>query len=116
MVRKRQAGHESRATALSAGAAQPTHASACVVCGMNDARALVSVELADGGDVLLCGSHELMYLRAGGIARTVEELRSAFAERRRSDRRSPNEDGDELAMRLSEAFTTERRHAERRVS
>lgn len=87
----------------------------CTVCGLRDARALVTVELAGGLQVSLCGSHELMHRRAGAAARSVSELRAAFGERRETHRRARGE-VDELAERLSAAFTAERRTADRRAS
>jgi hypothetical protein len=88
-------------------------AEGCSVCGLRDARALLPVVLVSGARLTLCGSHELMHRRAGGQARSIEELREALGERRSMQRRATGE-GDELAERLSAAFTSERRVAERR--
>lgn len=87
----------------------------CSVCGLRDARALVMVDLRSGTRVTLCGTHDLMHRRAGGRARSVAELRSAFGERRGDDRRGGRGEVDELAASLSAAFTRERRGGERRA-
>jgi hypothetical protein len=97
------------------GASGPKDAGACAVCGTRDARALVSVALAGGAEATLCGSHELMHRRARGRSRTVAELRASFGERRSVKRRGDGLEVDELAERLSAAFTTERRVSERRT-
>lgn len=86
----------------------------CAVCGAKDARLLVMVELPGGAAATLCGSHALMHGRLGEPCRTVTELRASLGERRSSDRRAVGE-GDELAERLTAAFTRERRVHERRV-
>lgn len=58
-----------------------------------------------------------MFRREGESARTVEELKSAFADRRETSRRAhPIGEVDELAENLSAAFRTERRGRERRAS
>jgi len=88
----------------------------CAVCGLSDARALVSVDLAESGRVALCGSHELMHRRGGATARTVAELRNAFGERRETERRGGRGEVDELAEALTAAFTNDRRAADRRAS
>ena len=75
---------------------------------------LVMVELRGGAAAPLCGSHALMHGRMGEQCRTVTELRAALSERRSTDRRARGE-GDELAERLTAAFTRERRAQERRV-
>jgi hypothetical protein len=87
----------------------------CIVCGASDARALVRVELPGGASAILCGSHALMRDRGWSSCRTVEELRVALKDRRLSDRRALGE-GDELAERLSAAFTRDRRGGDRRLS
>jgi hypothetical protein len=86
----------------------------CAVCGESDARALLDVTLNGGTPVTMCGSHELMHRRNGARARSVAELRTELGERRSMTRRA-NGDGDELADRLTAAFTAERRTAERRA-
>lgn len=88
----------------------------CAICGLRDARALVMVDLTSGIRVTLCGSHELMHRRGGERARTVDELRAAFVEKRRNERRGARKHDDELAERLQAAFTRERRGTERRAS
>jgi hypothetical protein len=88
---------------------------ACVVCGVSDARLLVSVELDGGQSATLCGSHALVHSRSGAASRTVSELRHALGERRTHERRATGE-GDELAERLTAAFTRERRGPERRAT
>jgi hypothetical protein len=95
--------------------AQSVNNGACVVCGVHDARLLVKVELHGGEEVTLCGSHALLHSRTNEGCRTVTELRAALGERRATDRRSTGE-GDELAERLTAAFTRDRRSAERRAS
>ena len=88
----------------------------CCVCGLSDARALVVVPLKGGLRVTLCGTHDLVHRRAGGRARSVAELKQACGERRSEHRRArPKGDHDELAQRLSDAFTKERRATERRA-
>ena len=88
----------------------------CSVCGQRDARALVDVVLASGAPTVLCGSHELMHRRVAPSVRTVEELRTALADRRSTDRRGHGtEEVDELAAALAAAFTNERRGKERRA-
>lgn len=82
----------------------------CVVCGHFDSRALSTTRLSNGELVVVCGNHELMHRRAESPAKSVAELRRMVTERRRGSRRGI--DGDELGMRLSEAFAT----SERRVS
>ena len=88
----------------------------CVVCGIDDARALVDVDLANDPAITLCGSHELMHRRSGWKARTVTELRAAFGNRRSNDRRGGPGEVDELAERLQAAFTRDRRSTSRRAS
>lgn len=85
----------------------------CVVCGMTDARGLVSIELGGGAVASLCGTHELMYLRSSAPAATVDDLRASFSNRRNMDRRARGE-VDELAANLASAFTAERRVTDRR--
>ncbi len=86
----------------------------CAVCAARDARLLVMTELEGGAAVTLCGSHALMHSRMTSMPRTVGELRSALCERRENARRADGA-GDELAERLTAAFTRERRNAERRA-
>jgi hypothetical protein len=88
----------------------------CAVCGMNDARGLVGVDLAEGERVSLCGSHDLMHRRAGSPAGSLVALRVMFADRRGSDRRGASGEVDELAEALSAAFCRDRRSASRRAS
>lgn len=89
---------------------------ACAVCGISDARALLAVELPGGSKVTLCGSHELMHRRAGAAARSIAELRGAFGDRRETNRRGGKGEIDELAERLTAAFTSDRRGRDRRAS
>jgi hypothetical protein len=87
--------------------------SRCCVCGESDRRALVAVALAGGGTrTTLCGTHELMHRRSGGIARSENELRELLRNRR--ERRERRLEGDELGAALTAAFRAERRAAERR--
>lgn len=88
----------------------------CAVCGLSDARALMSVELPGGERATLCGSHALMHRRAGAMAKTIHELQDSLAERRDGDRRGGPGEVDELAEALSAAFTRDRRGADRRLS
>ncbi|MBX3211002.1 MAG: hypothetical protein KF850_03130 [Labilithrix sp.] len=88
---------------------------ACAVCGTRDARLLVMVELHGGAAATLCGSHALMHSRTTEPCRTPAELRAALCDRRSEDRRAAGE-GDELAERLTAAFTRDRRASERRAS
>lgn len=88
----------------------------CAVCGLRDSRALVMVDLPSGIRVTLCGSHELMHRRSGQRSRSVAELKTAFVERRRVERRGARRHDDELAEKLQAAFTRERRTSERRAS
>ena len=87
---------------------------ACAVCGARDARLLVMVELRGGAAATLCGSHALMHSRASAKLETVAELRAALGDRRSSDRRAMGE-GDELAEKLTAAFSRDRRSTERRA-
>lgn len=87
----------------------------CVVCGESDARLLVMIELEGGAAATLCGSHALLYGRSKDLCRTPDELRVVLSERRSVDRRAHVE-GDELATRLSAAFTRDRRSSDRRAS
>ena len=103
MVRKQEGSREA-----------PGHGR-CSVCGMRDARALVMVDLQSGVRVTLCGTHDLMHRRAGGKARSVEELKAAFKDRRGTDRRAYRGEIDELAARLDAAFMKDRRGTERRA-
>ena len=73
------------------------------------------VDLKSGVRVTLCGTHDLMHRRAGGTARSVEELRTAFKDRRGGDRRAYRGEIDELAARLDAAFMKDRRGSERRA-
>jgi hypothetical protein len=88
--------------------------SACCVCGANDARLLVDVDLGAGLSVTLCGSHALMHRRAGSPVQSASELRTALGERR--GRRDRRQDGDELGAALTSAFQNPRRKADRRDS
>ena len=66
--------------------------------------------LADGSEVVVCGSHELSHQRAARVGRTawtVAELVSLTVERRDlGDRRTAPK--DELAGMLTEAFAPKR--------
>lgn len=87
----------------------------CAVCRMRDARGLVMVDLESGVRVTLCGTHDLMHRRAGAHARSIEELRTMFKDRRGTDRRAFKGEIDELAARLDAAFMKDRRGTERRA-
>jgi hypothetical protein len=86
--------------------------SACCVCGAKDARLLVQVTLVGGTQATLCGSHALMHNRAGSLARSEAELKTALADRR--GRRDRRQDGDELGAALTAAFQGTQRSADRR--
>lgn len=92
--------------------------SKCCVCGMRDARGLTEATLPSKTRVTLCGSHELMMRRSGIRFTSAEELERTFGERRETTRRARarDENRDELAEKLSAAFTRERRGTERRAS
>lgn len=87
--------------------------SSCVVCGLSDARALVTGKVIGGEVIALCGNHDLMLRRSERAMGSVAELKDYFADRRSMDRRA---DGvaDELAANLASAFVRERRVADRR--
>jgi hypothetical protein len=72
------------------------------------------VELPGGAGATLCGSHALMHSRSAVPSRTIAELRAALSDRRDTERRAQGE-GDELAERLTAAFTRDRRSSERRA-
>lgn len=110
MMRK----HPGRAAAGSKASRTDTNAP-CVVCGMSDARGLVEVELTSEPCVALCGTHELMHRRSGWKASTVAELRAAFGNRRSTERRGGPGEIDELAEKLTAAFTRDRRSTSRRA-
>jgi hypothetical protein len=87
---------------------------ACAVCGTRDQRVLSTILLAGGVTAVVCGSHELAFWRAVRRPTSVGELCQTVRERReRTERRRPARDdvygADELAARLSAAFTGERR-------
>jgi hypothetical protein len=58
--------------------------SACVVCGITDARVLSATRLQGGERVTVCGSHKTAHHRSGTIAATVDELKMLTADRRAS--------------------------------
>jgi hypothetical protein len=94
--------------------AAPPQPGACCVCGTRDARLLMMVELRGGAAATLCGSHALLHSRMGAEATTVTELRESMTDRRSYERRAIGE-GDELAEKLTAAFTRDRRGRERRA-
>ncbi len=93
------------------GPSLPRIFGSCCVCRENDSRALTTTRLANGEVAIVCGTHELMHRRqteASGAARSESELRAGLRQRRSSPRRG--EGGDELGLKLSEAFaSTDRR-------
>lgn len=89
--------------------------SACAICGLTDARALLAVDLG-GEQATLCGSHDLMHRRASAPAASVAELRGMFVDKRGSERRGGKGELDELAEALSAAFLRDRRSSARRAS
>ena len=84
----------------------------CALCKLQDARALITVKLANEA-VTLCGSHALIYRRTGRFARTLGELREMLRDRRGRERRARSV--DELAAKLTAAFAGERRQLQRRA-
>lgn len=98
-----------------ARAPEAPRGSACAVCGAGDARTLTFRKLAGGDDVVLCGSHALVLERLDRAPATPAELESALGDRRDTSRRG-GEAEDELAARLFDAFTTERRGSDRRAA
>jgi hypothetical protein len=106
---------ERRKRAAKAGSVDHGAGRVCAVCGTSDARLLVMVELPSGEGATLCGSHALLHSRMNEPCRTVAELRTMLSDRRTMERRATGE-GDELAERLTAAFTRERRGNERRAS
>jgi hypothetical protein len=81
----------------------------CVVCALVDTRALVETELASGERVVVCGTHELIYKRAGGKAADVHTLRELVGERRGRLERRERLPCDELGAMLTAGFAGERR-------
>ncbi len=88
----------------------------CVVCGVSDSRVLTTTRLAAGELVVVCGSHELAHRRAHveSPVRTVTQLRALVGDRR-TDRERRTE-GDELALHLQLAFSSDRRVRDERRS
>ncbi|HLK37485.1 MAG TPA: hypothetical protein VKU41_12085 [Polyangiaceae bacterium] len=88
-------------------------AGSCCVCGASDSRGLVELALAGGTHVVLCGTHALMHRRSRARARSIDELRRFYGDRRLgADRRG---EADELAAALTAAFNGDRREGDRRV-
>ncbi|CAN5257422.1 hypothetical protein BH09MYX1_BH09MYX1_67000 [soil metagenome] len=75
----------------------------CCVCRESDARALTTTRLANGEIAVVCGTHELMHRRMSTPANSATELRGTLRQRRNTARRG--EGGDELGMKLSDAFS-----------
>ena len=91
-------------------------AKSCVVCGVSDSRVLTITRLAEGESVVVCGSHELAHRRADAEnpARTVAQLRALVGDcRTERERRT---EGDELALHLQLAFSSDRRARDERRS
>jgi hypothetical protein len=86
----------------------------CSICSWSDSRGLTKVRLADGTEVTVCGSHELMHRRAGTTYATLGEMRVQLTERRRARERRDSFMVDELAVNLVQSFSSERRAADRR--
>lgn len=59
-----------------------TDHSACVVCGITDARTLATTTLESGARVTVCGSHKVAHRRAERMASSVDELRILLCDRR----------------------------------
>lgn len=89
---------------MSSSAPAPRVHGSCCVCRERDARALTTTRLASGEVVVVCGTHELMHRRMSTPAKSEAELKGSLRQRRTAARRG--EGGDELGMRLSEAFST----------
>jgi hypothetical protein len=100
----------SRTTSLRSSAA--TVGSSCVVCAERDERALSTLKLVDGTRVFVCGSHDLIYRRSGVTASTIEELRAVARDRRENTAR--RDEGDELGVRLTAAFSADKRSGHER--
>jgi hypothetical protein len=81
----------------------------CVVCGLDDARALVMTELDGGKSVIVCATHALIHRTLGGTSRTVEELKANVRDRRRPGERRESLPCDELGAMLLAGFAGERR-------
>ena len=80
----------------------------CAICGFNDVRGLTPVTLPNRERLHLCGTHRLIYSRAGMTARSARELQRLVQERRkRSERRRAL--ADELVAKLADAFSLEKR-------
>jgi hypothetical protein len=86
----------------------------CVVCGCDDGRALLEVELESGDEATLCGSHALMLDRASARPGSADQLKQMLRDRR--DPRDRRITGDELGDRLGAAFNVERRVRDRRTA
>jgi hypothetical protein len=97
-----------------AGMIQAGGPGCCCVCGTRDARLLMMVELRGGAAATLCGSHALLHSRMGSPSTSIAELRESMTDRRGYERRATGE-GDELAEKLTAAFTRDRRGGERRA-
>ena len=87
---------------------------ACMVCGTDDRRMLVSGALADGTATVLCASHELIRQRSAKPIEDLDELRRCCGDRRSPSTRRMTAEIDELAMTLAGAFTKEKRSVEDR--
>ena len=83
--------------------------SRCAVCGLCDVRGLLTLRLTGGVQVTVCGTHDLMHRRIGGITRTVQELCAKMKERREPSERRDSLPGDDLGNELTAAFAGERR-------
>jgi hypothetical protein len=84
-------------------------ASRCAVCGLCDVRGLLTLRLTGGAQVTVCGTHDLMHRRIGGVARTLQELCAKMTERREPSERRDSLPGDDLGNELTAAFAGERR-------
>jgi hypothetical protein len=84
-----------------------------VVCGCDDGRALLEVEVEPGAETTLCGSHALILDRASERPGSAADLKEMLRDRR--DPRERRVVGDELGDRLVAAFNVERRVGDRRV-
>ncbi|MBL8609799.1 MAG: hypothetical protein JNL38_20870 [Myxococcales bacterium] len=76
----------------------------CSICTLSDERGLTKVSLADGTEVTVCGTHQLMFYRSGILFRTLADMRAYLGDRRRRRDRREGVGGDALAMQLVEAF------------
>jgi hypothetical protein len=81
----------------------------CAVCGLDDARALVTTSLAGGTNVIVCATHALIHRRGATVANTVAGLKAIAKDRRQRVDRRDRFPCDELAAQLTAGFVRDRR-------